>query len=149
MGCAALDTTRQLQLPLVSPADKAVQTETTPSTLHCTVVLQPSGSPPETMKMPLSDSATVQTALDHVRAAKRFRKMDIHVFRTPPNHASGNAGLQKMNVQYDYVRRRATWESDYQLHPNDRVIIVEDPSNMLDEMLGGLTKAIGGPMGTR
>jgi hypothetical protein len=113
---------------------------------RCFLVFQPISGRPEVVEVPLEENATVQTALDHVRADKRFRRMKIHVLRRAATSGRGPGQLQKMNVEYDTRRDAVVVEYDYALHPNDRIIIEEDPSTVVDDMLRGVAGRMGLPM---
>jgi hypothetical protein len=135
-GCATIDRKSTLDLADIPGAPAAEVPE-------CTIVLQPGRGKPDVVKMPLTEGATVQTALDHSKATKRFRRMDIHVLRTSPGRGSSPGRVQKMNVKFNRPRRKVEIDHDYALYPNDRVVIEEDTSTILDE----LVEKVGGQMG--
>jgi hypothetical protein len=113
---------------------------------RCFVVFQPMSGRPEVVEVPLGEAATVQTALDHAKADKRFRRMKIHVLRRAAAPGRGPGQLQKMNVEYNTRRDAVVVEYDYAIYPNDRIIVEEDPSTVVDDMLKGVAGRIGLPM---
>jgi hypothetical protein len=113
---------------------------------ECTIVVQPARGKPRVVQMPLTEGATVQTALDHSKASKRFRRMNIEVLRKPHAQASSPVPVQKMQVEYDRRRREVEIEYDYALYPNDRVIVEEDTTTVFDDMVEKVAGKLGVPM---
>jgi hypothetical protein len=112
----------------------------------CTVVLKPGQGKPVVMEMPVTEGATVQTALEHSKATRKFRRMDIHVLR--PAQVRGNTPVeaQKMTAKFDRQHREVEIDHDYALYPNDRVMIEEDQSTMVDDMFQTIAGRMGLPM---
>ena len=75
------------------------------------------------------------------RLCKRFRRENIELYRKPPNQEL----FCKMEVQYDRSKRVIPPLYNYAVHPGDRLVITEDPSEHLDDMLDSLKP----PSGTR
>jgi hypothetical protein len=96
--------------------------------------------------MPLSEGATVQTALDFSKATRKFRRMDIYVLRTPPSAGNVPAQAQKMQVEFNRKRHRVDPEYDYALYPNDRIVVQEDPTTFFDEAIEAVAGRLGVPM---
>jgi hypothetical protein len=150
-GCATLS--EKPDLGLTDMVDRP-EAEQTPSqtqtqmlqTSQCTVVLQPARGKPKVMQVPITEGDTVQTALDHSKAAKRFRRVNIHVLRSPRGQADLPGQVQKMQVEYDRKHDEVEIEYDYALYPNDRVVVEEDPSTILDDMVEKFTGRFGIPV---
>ncbi len=115
----------------------------------CTIVLQPSRGEPKIVEMPLHEGATVQTALDFSKATRKFGRMEIHVLRTPPAHGPGPARVQKMNVEFNRKRRWVNAEYDYALYPNDRIVVKEDATTIIDDTVEAVAGKLGIPMITQ
>ena len=128
------------------PADLSKLTDEAQTSAKCTVVLQPARGKPDVVEMPLTEGASVQSALEFTKAARRFRRMDIHVLRLPPSQGGAPAEIQKMNVKYDRSQRMVDVLHDYTLHPSDRVVIKEDPSTIIDDMVQGIAGKMGIPI---
>lgn len=101
------------------------------------VEIRPEGRKPVMVPLPLSEPSYVQQALEQSGAIKRFRRMKIELYRQLPN-----GGGHKIPVAFDRGQRRVTTGSDYYLHPNDRVVVIEDTSNVVDDMMNNFA----GPM---
>jgi hypothetical protein len=142
-GCTTVG--GQSSLGLVDASQAGLDTAERP-TPTCTVVLQPNRGTPKVVEMPLDEGATVQTALEHTKATRKFRRMDIHVLRPAQARANAPAEPQKMNVEFDRIRREVEIDHDYALFPNDRVVIEEDPSTMIDDMFHSVAGRLGVPM---
>jgi hypothetical protein len=148
-GCATLDRKPVLNTSdLANPPAKEQMGAGPAQTPHCTIVLQPGRGKPNVVQMPLTQGATVQTALDHAKACKRFRRMDIYVLRSPPSPGDPSARVQKMNVELNRRYRKVEIDSDYALHPNDQVFVEEDTSTVFDDMVRSVAGRLGAPIVT-
>jgi len=137
----------------------AAPTETTPP-LPPTQAFNPQTPPPnqpmilveiqapkkqsETKQIPLASAPTLQAAVDQVNATSKFKRFHIAVSRLP-QHQGGEA--QKLISQYDHQEKRIPFEYDYQLHPGDRIVIIEDSSSFVEDMFGGAINPIRGMAG--
>jgi hypothetical protein len=83
---------------------------------------------------PLDRDLVLQDAVELSRANRRFAKMNITIYRTD---ASGRR--VKFGADYDYGKRRVKYETDYALHPGDVVVIEEDLSNPVGDLLTRMT----------
>jgi hypothetical protein len=148
-GCATVSQKSDLDLSDVASRPVTEQTSAQLArTPECTIVIQPARGKPQVVQMPLSEGATVQTALDHSKATKRFNRMNIHVLRRPHDQASSSAQVQKMQVEFDRRRREVKIEYDYALYPNDRVVVEEDTTTFFDDMVEKVAGKLGVPMAT-
>ncbi|UUO08328.1 hypothetical protein M4951_08430 [Blastopirellula sp. J2-11] len=89
----------------------------------------------ETKKLPLTEGATVQTAIDASRAKSKFRRFHVAISRLP---AYPGAPPQKLVSGYDHIAKQVPMEYDYSLRPGDRIVILKDTNNSLDDMFGTL-----------
>jgi hypothetical protein len=115
-------------------------------TSECSVVIQPARGKPQVMQVPITEGDTVQTALDHTKVTRRFRRMNIHVLRSPRGQAASPAQVQKMQVEFDRKHREVKVEYDYALYPNDRIVVEEDTSTALNDMVEKLAGGLGMPV---
>ena len=106
----------------------------------CTVEFHRGGSKPSQLQIPLSDATTVQQVLVESRATKKFKKMNINVLRV--DELTGRK--VKMGVEYLPEKRHVVPHYDYVVRANDRVVVTEDNSSALDNVLGTFTKILGG-----
>ena len=80
------------------------------------------------MQLPYNAGMTVQTALEQSRATKHFRRMSVKLVRTSPQP-------HKMDIKYESGKGRVHFAHDYALYPNDRLIVTEDTSTPLDDLI--------------
>lgn len=104
----------------------------------------------ETKKLSLTEGATVQTAIDASHARRKFKRFHVAVSRLP---AYPGAQPQKLVSGYDHIARQVPMEFDYSLRPGDRVVILEDTTNSIDDVFGSVInpfRMIGGadPVGS-
>jgi hypothetical protein len=88
----------------------------------------------------LSGTMHVQQALEQTGAAKKFRRIEVELVRPLPS-----GGFHRIACDYDRANKQVTPEFDYALLPGDRIMVKEDPSTIVDDML---TSALG-PLGTK
>ena len=72
----------------------------------------------------------MQQVLVRSGALQKFGCMDIELVRKLPNGAD-----HRMTVDFDRGSRRVEAGTDYQVRPDDRLVVREDPSTILDDML--------------
>jgi hypothetical protein len=102
------------------------------------VEFRPAGAPPERLEVPMPDTTFIQDALQRSRAQKRFSRFQIQLYRPLPD-----GGQHRIDIAYDRGSRRVPPAFDYALRQGDRLIFVEDTSNILDDMLANVS----GPLG--
>jgi hypothetical protein len=69
-------------------------------------------------------------ALQAAKASKRFTRMKVELVRPLPSGA-----WHRMPMEYDRVARRIPAECDYAVFAGDRLIVTEDTSNILSDMI--------------
>ncbi len=146
-GCATFGDSSAFKLPGTSGPDGADPTAAPQE--HCTVVLQPGRGEQDVVQVPLTGGATVQTALDQSKATRKFRRMEIYVLRKPPSRGNRPSQVQKMNVEFNRKRRRVDAEYDYALYPNDRVVVQEDMTTIIDDTVEAVAGRMGIPIVTQ
>ncbi|MBA2116549.1 hypothetical protein [Bremerella alba] len=130
-GCSTVP-----QSESVSTQDQAMIPPNQPMIM---VEMQESGEASHTQKIPLAAAPTLQAAVERSKANERFDRFHIAVSRLPQH-----PGLppQKLVSKYDHRNKQIPFEYDYQLNAGDRIVIVKDPSDTMDDLLGTIV----GPM---
>lgn len=95
-----------------------------------TVELHPESSQPTRVERSLTGPVTVQQALKETEALEKFRRSTLELHRPLANGA-----VHRMTVEYDRAAKMVAPEFDYALQPGDRLIVKEDPSTVLDDVL--------------
>jgi hypothetical protein len=91
------------------------------------------GRQPQLVQLPLPEVLYIQQALEQSGAIRRFRRMKIELYRKLPN-----GGGHRLDIPFDRSKRRIPSAGDYAIHPNDRIVVTEDASTIVDEMLDTL-----------
>lgn len=102
-----------------------------------TVEIRPDRKKVEITSLTLEPGMTLQQSLEKVGVTKRFRRMDIDVMRM----AGGER--QKLEAKYDHAHDSVNPLYDYAIYPGDHLVIVEDPSTALDDMLNAVLVPLG------
>jgi hypothetical protein len=137
-GCQALPSAASLD-QAIAPQPPGIgqppQTGATPN--HCVVVLRDAGSSSsQRVNVDLEKETHIQDLLTRSGALRRYRRMDIQLIRTTPTGAK-----HRMGVDFDRASRKVAMQSDYAIQPGDVLLVEEDPTNTLDDMLGRSKKA--------
>ena len=104
------------------------------------VIFVPTEGKPQQVQRTLSGPMHIQDALDQVGATKKFRRIEVELMRALP---SGD--FHRILCEYDLGTKRITPEFDYALLPGDRIVVKEDPRNVVDDMLASAL----GPLGNK
>lgn len=125
---------------LLGPEPELAKKDELPKGVPTFVVeLKPDGKPAERYKLPLSEDGTyVAQVLKKSRAVRRFGRVNIELWRPLPN----GAGHHKLDVQFNRKQREIPPRFDYAIHPDDRLLIIEDTSTILDDVLESVTSPI-------
>jgi hypothetical protein len=113
------------------------QLEGTPAAKYV-VEIRPEKGKAKSVEKPLSDQVQVQTALEQTGALKKFDRALISVYRPLPS-----GGWHKMDLEFDHQNHRVPPEYDYAVLPGDRIVVTEDPRNMLDDVMERALKPLG------
>ena len=95
--------------------------------------IRAAGKSPEFREIPLREGMCIQDALIETQLTRRFGRMDLELMRRNAQ------GLAKMDSRYEHKRNRVNPMYDYALHPGDHLVVTEDTTTVLDDMLKGLT----------
>ncbi len=144
---AGLSTGCSMFQPRISPQLNAQVTpqgvedgKVTPPPGNFTVEVQPTKGNPVAKEQPLVGPLTVQEALEHTKANKRFAKFNLELHRPLPD-----GRMHKMVLKYDRQKKLVDPEFDYTILSGDRLIVVQDTTTILDEALDKITLPFGGP----
>ena len=77
---------------------------------------------------------TVQDALERSGATKKFRSMEVMIYRVVKETGRG----LKMPVEYKARNKSVLPEMDYALHPNDRISVRARSTNAIDKVIDSL-----------
>jgi hypothetical protein len=139
-GCQTLDPNL---VSLFTEGSDAAAVAATPATKDAGeqyyVEFRPDGGKPTVVAKPLNDVTFVQQALEQSGAIKRFPRIKVDVYRQLPE-----GGGHRIPISYDRRNRRVAAGTDYAIHPRDRIVVTEDTSTVLDDML----ETLGMPAGT-
>jgi hypothetical protein len=105
-----------------------------------TVEVQPAGGKPVAKEQPLVGPLTVQEALEHTKANQRFSKFKLELHRPLPD-----GRIHCMVLEYDRQKKLVDPEYDYTIQPGDRLIVEQDTTTFVDEMLDAVSIPFGGP----
>lgn len=100
----------------------------------CTVVLRKTGSTPREMEVPLPNVTRLQEVLEQTGVTKKIRHMELYVLRAVPGDPQQR---HKMAAHYNSGRRQVSMETDYAIYPGDRIVVIEEASTQLEQMLAG------------
>jgi hypothetical protein len=104
------------------------------------VIFVPTNGKPSQVVRTLSGQMHIQDAIAQTGADKKFRRIRVELMRPLPS-----GGIHRVECDYDRATKRITPEFDYALLPGDKIIVNEDPSNLIDDML----KSALGPLGSK
>lgn len=130
-GCSTLNSDLSSLLMLGSPAEQLPQ-ELPPGVPSVTVVMVAAGEEPVSAPFPIQDITHVQTALERTGLQNRFGRMQIELYRPL------DGGNHKLDIAFDRAKRQVPPGFDYALHPGDRLVVTEDTSTVVDDMLNSL-----------
>ncbi len=138
IGCQTVSPTGSTKFDAAVAQQEVGAAQAIPSYI---VEVRPSGGKRELVKYPLEGNITVYDAIDEVNGFKRFRRRITRVIRK--NSETG--ARVKLQVRED--KHGITPGTDYAIHPNDRIIIEEDPTSPVGELLGAVSGPIDRMMG--
>jgi hypothetical protein len=139
-GCAMLQPkpTTELTAEVKSNGTDGSKVETPPGTF--TVEVRPAKGKPIAKEQPLAGPLTVQEALEHTRANKKYKRFNLQLHRPLPD-----GRIHSMVLEYDRAAKMVDPEYDYTIQAGDRVIVIEDPTTILDDVMKQISIPFGGP----
>ena len=132
-------------LPLVSDPTEAEAGEVA-SQHVCTVEMRGVGGRSKTVDVPLTEDMRVTEVLKASKASRKYPRADVHIWRKSPMKAHE---MVKLDVRFDGESGKVKYDTDYAIHPNDRVVVVEQPFSIFDEAYNSLLGPILGRVGRR
>lgn len=137
LGCHSVNTElATLFGDVPSPASTQVNAPPAIAGPKYQVEFREKGKQPQLAQLALPDVLYVQQALEQSGALGRFRRMKIEIYRHLPD-----GGGHRLDIPFDRAKRRVPPAGDYAIHPNDRIVVTEDTSTVVDDML----ESLGGP----
>ncbi len=109
-----------------------------PPAAKYTVEIRPEKGKPQAVEKTLTEPLHVQTAMEQTGALKKFNRSLISIYRPLPN-----GGVHKMDLEFDREGHRVPPEFDYAILPGDRIIVTEDPRNVMDDIFERALKPLG------
>ncbi len=102
------------------------------------IEVRPEKGKSKSVEKQLTEPIHIQAALEQSGALKKFKRSEIVVYRPLPS-----GGWHKMNLEYDKENNRVPPEYDYAVLAGDRIVVTEDPRNMLDDAMERTLKPLG------
>lgn len=133
-GCSSLPS--GAGLPLLGASSKKAAAEETASQANCTVEMHGGSKRPKAVQVPITPNTHVQDVLVASKAAKRFSNPEVVLVRRVEN---GSQRTLKLACRYDRKEDRIAWDTDYAVHPGDRILVREDQANPMGSMLNSVT----------
>lgn len=131
-GCTALQTGSSLGMQSHPMGDSA-EGEATAQVATISLEVRPAGRrDPEMQQLPLSEAMHVQDLLEQTGLTRRFRRMELELIRPT------GGDMARMRVVYRHQTGRVEPLFDYALRPGDHLVVTEDTSTVLDDMLQSL-----------
>lgn len=88
--------------------------------------------------VPFEEGWVLSDVVRRSGATRKFSGMDVHIERM------GMRGeMIKLDARYDRGTKRISNKFDYAIHPNDRIVIIEDNSTMLERMFDSVLEPLG------
>lgn len=82
----------------------------------------------------IRNNMTVQNALEESGALKKFRKMEVQLYRI----VQGSGRTLNMPVEMQPGKKLVKFEQDYALHPGDRIVVKPGGGAGLEKVFGAL-----------
>ncbi len=96
------------------------------------VEVRTNGKDPVRVVAPWENGMVLQDMVDATNMSRRFRRFDVEIERRT------SKGLQRLPMRnaYDHSEKRMDPAHDYAIHPGDMIIVTEDTTSALSDMLG-------------
>jgi hypothetical protein len=122
-GCASLKLGKNDH-----PVADAAATYPPPATVA--IEFTAAGGKKKVQEVPIEKGTTVGDVLDKTKANRKFRRSTVAIQRTAPGGIP-----HKMPIEFSNDSHRVGHSTNYDLHPNDRILITEDTSTILDDLI--------------
>lgn len=114
-----------------------------PAPGQCAVELKSASGSTKVGHLDLPPDATVQSVLEKTKAHRKFSRVTIDLQRKLP---SGE--WHKMPVEYDPAEKMVDPLHDYHVQPGDRLVVSEDTSSGLDDLMKDQKGTLGSIFGS-
>jgi hypothetical protein len=101
---------------------------------------RPHGGKIKRVEFPLEPDMTVQDAVDQHKIGRYFRRESIDVMRPIPESREP----LKMAIAWNGGKSRVAHSTNYALHPRDTILVTEDTTTVIDDMLESINPAKSG-----
>ncbi len=95
--------------------------------------IRAAGRSPEVRELPIREGMFIDDALTDSGLKRRFRRMELSLLR------NNEHGLANMDSRYAHKMGKVHPRFDYALHAGDHLVVTEDTSTMLHDMLNSLS----------
>ena len=130
VGCAGFGNRPEPTLNAeITPADEGGTPAAAPQADKYSVEIRSASGKAEALSQTLTEHICVQEALEQSGAAKKFKRFNLELYRP----LAGNR-WHRMVLEYDRSNRRVPAENDYALSAGDRLIVIEDTSDLFDDI---------------
>jgi hypothetical protein len=109
-----------------------------PPSAKYVVEIRPEGGKAKSVEKAITEPIHVQTAIEQTGAAKKFARAEVALFRPLPS-----GGWHKMHLEYDRESHSIPPEYDYAVLPGDRIIVTEDSTTIMDDLMQRALKPLG------
>lgn len=117
--------------------------QTSPAPGQCSVELKSASGKVEVGHLDLAADATVQSVLEKTKANRKYSRATVELQRKLP---SGE--WHKMSVEYDPGTKRVDPLHDYHVQPGDRVVVKEDTTSGIEDLMKDQKGAFGSLFGS-
>ncbi len=109
---------------------------------HCWVEIRPLSGESERVQLAVVPDMRMAQVIEQSNVS--YRHMDAYILRGSPDNPSQQV---KLEIRFDRDSGKVKWDTDYAIHPNDRVIIKEEAFTVLDEAYNSLLGPVLGRIG--
>jgi len=127
VGCSAFK--EQISPQLRSEVTASTGPAPTPPAKYV-VEIRPEKGKPQAIERELTDQLHVQAALEQAGVAKKWPRVQTEIYRPLPS-----GGWHKMTLEWDRENHQVPPEYDYALLPGDRIVVTQDPTNIVDDIM--------------
>lgn len=121
----------QSAIPAATAAGTIAQvSHSAPVPNACQVIIKDANGKATRSTVPLDKQYHIQDLLVKSGALKQFQRIELELLRTTPTGTK-----QRMNVEYDRSKRAVEMQYDYYIMPGDVLVVTEDPSTIVDDMI--------------
>ena len=130
VGCAGFGNRPEPTLNAeITPHAESASPNTTAQPDKYSVEIRSASGKAEALPQTLTGHICVQEALENSGAAKKFKRFNLELYRPL---AGGR--WHRMALEYDRSNRRVPAENDYALSAGDRLLVIEDTSDIFDDL---------------